>query len=123
MVEEIGVEIKGKMEVKFCAGKKVEGGKPRPLIVKFEDDETREQLLTHARRLARKEEWRNVFVSPDLTWKQREEARKEEKKLREEADRMTEKAKNEGRMDEKYVVVGQRGRRRIVRWEDRGRRE
>ena len=77
MVEEIGVEIKGKMEVKFRAGKKVEGGKPRPLIVRFEDDETREQLLTHARRLARKEEWRNVFVSPDLTWKQREEVRKE----------------------------------------------
>ena len=123
MAEEIGVEVEGKMEVKFRAGKKLEGGKSRPLIVKIENDETREQLLTHARRLARKDDWRNVFVSPDLTWKQREEARKEEKRLREEADRMTEQAKNEGRSDERYVLVGQRGKRRIVRWEERGRRE
>ena len=123
MVEEIGVEVKGKVEVKFRAGKKVEGGKPRPVIVRVEDEETREQLLTHARRLARKDEWRNVFVSPDLTWKQREEARKEEKKLREEADRKTEQAKNEGRTDGRYAVVGQRGRRRIVWWEDREKRE
>ena len=123
MAEEIGVEVEGKMEVKFRAGKKLEGGKSRPLIVRIENDETREQLLTHARRLARKDDWRNVFVSPDLTWKQREEARKEEKRLREEADRMTEQAKNEGRSDERYVLVGQRGKRRIVRWEERGRRE
>ena len=123
MAEEIGVEVEGKMEVKFRAGKKVENGKARPLIVRFEKDETREQLLTHARRLARKDEWRNVFVSPDLTWKQREEARQEEKKLREEADRKTEQAKNEGRTDGRYAVVGQRGRRRIVWWEDREQRE
>ena len=123
MVEEIGVELKGKVEVKFRAGKKVEGGKPRPVIVRFEDDETREQLLTHARRLARKDDWRNVFISPDLTWKQREEARKEEKKLREEADRRTEQAKNEGRTDGRYAVVGQRGKRRIVWWEDRDKRD
>ena len=81
MVEEIGVEAKGRVEVKFRAGKKVEGGKPRPVIVRVEDEEMREQLLTHARRLAKKDDWRNVFVSPDLTWRQREEARKEEKKL------------------------------------------
>ena len=123
MVEEIGVETRGEMEVKFRAGKKVEGGKPRPLIIRVEDDDTREQLLKHARRLARKDEWRNVFISPDLTWKQREEARKEEKKLREEADRKNEEAKNEGRTDGKWTVIGQKGRRRVVWWENRERTE
>ena len=119
MMEEIGVEARGKVEVKFRAGRKVENGKPRPVIVRVEDEETREQLLQHARRLARKDDWKNVFLSPDLTWKQREEARKEEKKLREEADKKTEQAKNEGRTDERWTVVGRRGKRRVVRWENR----
>ena len=119
MVEEIGVEVKGNMEVKFRAGKKVEGGKPRPVIVRVEDDESRELLLKNARRLARKDDWQTVFISPDLTWKQREEAKKEEKKLREEAERKNEEAKNEGRTGGKWTVIGQRGKRRVVWWEDR----
>ena len=119
MIEEIGVEVKGKVEVKFRAGKKIDGGKPRPVIVKVEDEEAREQLLMHARRLAKKDAWKTVFVSPDLTWKQREEARKEEKKLREEADRKNEQAKNEGRTDGKWTVIGRRGKRRVVWWENR----
>ena len=48
---------------------------------------------------------------------QREEARKEEKQLRELADKKTEESKNEGKRG-RYLVVGQRGRRRIV-WTDR----
>ena len=123
MADEIGVEVKGKLEVKFRAGKKVEDGKPRPVIVKVEDDETRELLLKHARRLARNDDWKNVFISPDLTWKQREEAKKEEKKLREEAERKNEEAKNGGRTGGRWVVIGQRGKRKIVWWEDRERPE
>ena len=56
-------------------------------------------------------------MSQDLTWAQREEARKEEKQLREEAERKTEEAKKEGKKG-KFLVVGQRGRRRIV-WTER----
>ena len=114
LAEEIGVEIKGEVEVKFRAGKKREDGKPRPMIVRVDDDETRQKLLSQARRLARKEEWRKVFVSPDLTWQQREEAREEEKKLRLEAERKTEEAKNEGRGNGRFVLAGPRGRRRLV---------
>ena len=34
-----------------------------------------------------------------------------------EANRKTEEAKNEGRVSERYVVIGQRGRdRRVVMW-------
>ena len=110
------------MEVKFRAGKKDEtGAKPRPMVVMVEDDETREKLLVNARRLARSERWRKVFVSQDLTWRQREEARKEEANLREKAERMNEEAKNEGKEGGKYVVVGRRGKRWIKWWVERGR--
>ena len=60
---------------------------------------------------------KSVFVSQDLTWAQREEARKEEKELRELAEKKTEEAKKDGKKG-KYLVVGQRGRRRVV-WTDR----
>ena len=114
LAEAIDVPINGELEVKFRAGKKAENGKPRPMIVRVEDEETRQKLLTNARKLARKEEWKTIYVSPDLTWQQREEAREEERKLREEAEKKTEEAKNSGRGEGKYVVVGPRGRRRLV---------
>ena len=120
VAENIGVEIKGEVEVKFRAGKRSEEAtaKPRPMIVRVTDDETRESLLKNASRLMRTDNMKRVFISPDLTWEQREEARKVENKLRQEAEKKTEEAKNEGRAG-KYVVTGQRGRRRIVWWEER----
>ena len=117
MAQEIGVEVE-EAEVKFRAGKKREDGKPRPMIVKVKDEDTKQRLLANARRLARKEEWKAVFISPDLTWQQREEGRKEEKKLREEAERLNEVAKNEGRRGV-HVVIGPRGRRRVAWREER----
>ena len=119
LAEEVGVEVKGVVEVKYRAGKKNEDGRPRPMIVKVEDEETRAKLLSNARRLAGKEAWRRVFVSPDLTWQQREEAREEERKLRREAERKNDEAKNAGRTGGKFVVIGQRGKRRIVWREER----
>ena len=116
VAEKIGVEIKGEIEVKFRAGKKSDGvdARPRPMIVKVVDDETRGRLLRNASRLSRVTEMKKVFIAPDLTWEQREEARKEEKKMRDEAEKKTEEAKKEGG-NEKYLVVGPRGRRRIIR--------
>ena len=119
LAREIGVEVRGEVEVKFRAGKKKEDGKPRPMIVRVEDEETRQKILANARRLARKEEWKSVFVSPDLTWKQREEAREEERRLRTEAENKTEEAKNGGRTGGRYVVMGPRGRRRVGWREER----
>ena len=127
VVEAIGIESRGAIEVKFRAGRKVDGGKPRPIVVKIADDETREKVLANARHLARKPEWKNVYVGADMTFKQREEARKRDAELWETANRMTEEAKNEGREEERYVVIGQRGRdRRVVKWRppgERGRRD
>ena len=115
VAEKIGVELTGEIKVRFRAGKKNEGpdARPRPLIVKVGDDEVRERLMKNAPRLARADGMKRVFLSPDLTWEQREEAKKEEKKMRDEADRKTEEAKNEGK-EGRYVVTGPRGRRKIA---------
>ena len=59
-------------------------------------------------------------MSPDLTWQQREEARQEEKRLRDEAEKKNEQAKNEGRTSGQFIVVGPRGRRRVVWRVERG---
>ena len=101
--------------MKFRAGKKQEeeGAKPRPLIVKIKNEEKREKIRKNARLLSRTPQWKTVFISEDLTWQQREEARKQEKSLREEADRKTEEARAEGKTG-KFRVVGPRGRRRMV---------
>ena len=122
MAERMRVELKGEVAMKWRCGKRNEdaNAKPRPMVVKVSDDETRENLFRNARTLNRFEEWKGVFVSQDLTYAQREEARKEEKKLRDEADAKTEAAKEEGK-EEKWIVVGQRGRRRVVQSD--GRRE
>ena len=116
MVEEIGAELKGALQARFRAGKKPEGAeaRPRPLIVKIEDDETREKVLKDARNLSRKDGWKKVFVAPDLTYEQREEARKIEREMREEAERKPEEARGQGK-EEKYIVIGQRGKRRVIR--------
>ena len=110
MVDAIDVEFKGEMKGSYRAGPKVQGDRPRPLIVTIEDDETREKILANARRMAGKDQWKWVYVARDLTWKQREELRKEEKKLKDEAEKKTKKENDEGNVG-KYVVVGQRGKR------------
>ena len=117
VMKEIGVE--GEMEIKFRAGKRSEepNPRPRPLIISLKSDECRALMLRNARKLARNPSLKSVYIATDMTWAQREEARKIEKELREEAERKTEEAKKEGK-NGKFVVVGPRERRRMI-WTER----
>ena len=117
IAREIGVEIKGAVEAKFRAGQR-RAEKPRPIIVKVTDGETRTALLRKAHLLKRKEEWKTVYVQPDLTFKQREEARKREDKLREEEREKNEEAKKEGRTGGRYVRRGWGDKRKVIWWWD-----
>ena len=56
---------------------------------------------------------RRVYINPDLTPQQREEDRKKEVGLKEEAARKTEEEIANG-SGKKFIVVGTRGRRRVV---------
>ena len=116
VMEAIGVE--GEMEVKFRAGKKAEGpdSRPRPLIISIKDDEVRERIMRDARKLSKIPQMKTVYVATDMTWAQREEARRMEKELREEAERKTQELRNEQK-NGRFIVVGPRGKRRLVRTE------
>ena len=113
MATKINVEFKGKIRSSYrarpAAGKPADG-RPCPLVLTIDDDETREGILANARRMAGKEAWKKVFVAQDLTWKQRDELRKEEAKMKEDAEKRTKEENKKGRVGE-YIVVGQRGRR------------
>ena len=112
--EQMEVEVEeGETEVKFRAGKQKEDGKPRPLILTVKDAEKRERLLDSGRKLARKEGWKKVFVAPDLTPRQREEEKKKENERKKEAEEKTKKDQEDGK-NGRWIVVGKRGRRRVV---------
>ena len=113
MATEIEVDFKGVIKSSYralpAAGEPV-GDRPCPLIVTIEDDETREGILANARRMSGKESWKRVFVAHDLTWRQIEEIRKEEMKLKDDAKKRMKEENKKGRVG-KCIVVGQRGRR------------
>ena len=114
VTDQMGIQVKGEVVVKFRSGRKrEEGANPRPMIVRISDDETREKIFQNAWLLSREEITQKVFISPDLTPQQREEDQKAELARKEDAAKRTEQAKNEGR-GVRYVVVGARGKRRIV---------
>ena len=95
MATEIGVEFKGEVKSIYRAGKKI-GDRPRPLVVKIEDDETREGILANARKMAGKDDWKTLRVSRlDV---EKEEMRKEEKKLKEDAENRTEEENTAGKV-------------------------
>ena len=106
--------MNGEVEVKFRAGKKrPKGEKPRPIIVKADDDETRMNVFKNAPRLSRTDDTKRICIAPDLTWQQREEERKKEAAMKDEAEKKTEAERNQGGA-KKFIVVGARGKRRIV---------
>ena len=102
------------MEIKFRLGRwDAAREKPRPLLVRIEDEEKRARLVANARKLGSTQKWKKVFINRDLTWAQRDEARKSDAKAREDAERKSEEAKKEGR-PVKYIAVGPWGKKRII---------
>ena len=116
MMIQMGVAPRGEVDVRFRAGRERPTGdqKPRPLIITVEDDETREEMKKKARNLSKKEEWKRVFVGDDLTYEQREMARKEERENKLKAEQKKKELLDAGETG-KFIVVGRRGSRRIIR--------
>ena len=120
MLRAMEVEEEGEVEVKWRLGKKTDETQARPLVIKMANKDDKEKVLKHGKKLKRKDEWATVYVSPDLTYRQRTEARKEEAKLKEEAAKKNEEEKNEEDREGEWIVVGPRGRRRVVRKRENG---
>ena len=72
----------GEIAVKFRAGKhRADSERPRQLIIKIADDETRANVFCNAPHLSQGQNTKRVFISPDLTWQQREDDKKVEAEL------------------------------------------
>ena len=130
MASQIDVAVDDDVEVRWRAGRKEEG-KVRPLIIKVAKPETRTKMLANARFLRRREGWERVYIDQDLTKKQREEGKMEEERLKREAEeRNAPKIREAGEEEEeqgegggKWIVVGRRGKQRLVREQERTRQE
>ena len=108
------IEVEGEVQVMHRAGKpRAEGENPRPTIVKIANDEMREKVFKNASKLSKIVGMEKVFLNYDLTPQQREDDKKKETELKEEAARRTEEEEKNG-TGKKYIVVGSRGRRRVV---------
>lgn len=64
----------------YRVGKKRED-RPRLLIVTFENMDMKTEVLKQSRRLKDSTEWNNLYLTPDLTWSQREDLRKVREEL------------------------------------------
>ena len=79
-----GMRLNVKVTKAFRVGKSTPE-KPRLLIVGLENAEVKIEVLKLASQLRETEKWHDIYITPDLTWKEREEGRR----LREELRRRT----------------------------------
>ena len=106
----------GREAIKFCRRIGERGEEPRPMIVGFLREHQKEDLLDKAREL-KNTPFEEIGIMPDLT----QEQRRDEGDMLKEAERRNgnlnaeEKAKNL-----KWMVVGRKGEKRIIKGIERG---
>ena len=112
LVDFIGVKVSIKNEVKFCKrlGAKNEE-KTRPLLVGLKKIQLKELILINARKLAKNDAWKNVYVNQDITRSQREG----DVKTRQEADRKNREMDENESTNWLWKAVGRRGHLRLLK--------
>ena len=117
LVNEIDVELDVNEAHRFAKrlGPRQEGAtSPRPLLIGFKSVDYCRSILEKSPSLAQKEEpLSNVNIIQDLTKAQR----KEEKKLRDDVEKKNSELSEEDQGNWKWVVVGRRGERKVVKVE------
>jgi hypothetical protein len=116
--EKIFVAMKArtrKNDIRFCRRIGEMGDDPRPMVIGLENEEEKRHLLGRAREL-KNTKYSDISIVPDLTRKQRNR----EARMKEEAEE-----KNKGLTEEeksrniKWMVVGRRGEKRIIKGVER----
>jgi uncharacterized coiled-coil protein SlyX len=116
--EKIFVAMKArtrKNDIRFCRRIGETGDDPRPMVIGLENEEEKRHLLGRAREL-KNTKYSDISIVPDLTRKQRNR----EARMKEEAEE-----KNKGLTEEekgrniKWMVVGRRGEKRIIKGVER----
>jgi hypothetical protein len=100
-----------KEDLRFCRRIGEKSVEPRPMVIGLETEEEKRHILSRARNL-QGTQFQNISVVPDLTKKQR--AR--EAKMKQEADERNRKLTTEERnRNEKWLVAGRRGEKRLIK--------
>ena len=106
-----------KFTVKHRAGKPTgDKAKPRPLIINFDSTPMKEKVMDKAKNLKGKEKFAKVFLSPDLTKRQRENEKAKEESLKKEAEEKNRQLTEEEKAEFFWKVVGPKGKRRVAKW-------
>ena len=101
--------------IRFCRRIGEKGGDPRPMVFGVHSEEEKRHLLEKSKELLYTQ-YENVTVVPDMTKSQR----KGEQKLRDEADRRnTELTAEDREKNLKWLVVGKRGEKRLIKGTER----
>ena len=110
----MGARTRGQ-NLRFCRRIGERGNDPRPIVIGLFSEEVKRHLLERAREL-RNTQFENVSLVPDLTKNQR----KGEDRLRQEADKRNEELTEEDRnRNMKWMVVGRRGEKKIIKGTER----
>jgi len=106
-----------KEDLRFCRRVGERGTEPRPIVIGLFKEDDKEHILSKAREL-NGTMYQNVSIVPDLTKKQRSM----EAKMKEEADSRNRNLSAEDmRNNLKWIVVGRRGEKRLIKGVERDR--
>ena len=104
-----------RQQIRFCRRIGERGPDPRPVVIGLYEEEVKRHLLEKAKEL-RNTAFNNITIVPDLTKTQR----RGEQKLREEADKRNRELTQEDRdRNLKWLVVGKRGEKRLIKGQER----
>ena len=93
---------------------KMDTGKPRPVVVRFDQPEIKTEILQKAKRLKGSCNWPSLVITHDLTKIQCLEEKNHELKLRRDAEMMSASLTSTQRQTKQWRVVGARGKRRLA---------
>ena len=104
-----------RQQIRFCRRVGERGLDPRPIVIGLNSEEERRHILERSREL-RHTLYESVTIVPDLTKSQRQR----ETRLRVEADRRNQELSGEDiERNLKWIVVGSRGEKRLIKGTDR----
>jgi hypothetical protein len=104
-----------KDDLRFCRRIGEKNAAPRPMVIGLETEEEKRHILAKARNL-QGTAYSDISVVPDLTKKQRSR----EAKMKLEADERNKKlTTDEKNRNEKWLVVGRRGEKRLIKGVER----
>ena len=114
LFQELGISEPSNGLLSWFRVGKMDTGKPRPVVVRFDQPEIKTEILQKAKRLKGSCNWPSLVITHDLTKIQCLEEKNHELKLRRDAEMMSASLTSTQRQTKQWRVVGARGKRRLA---------